>query len=187
MPQYLGFCAIHVAKACHNSQLCMHVFTPTDFSPLISGNPKMVVSHLPVLLPVNIPTSWLYPQNYQWQNGKRYKGKPKRVQSALARRMCHCCTGPPPPPSLQSCIGLLRNFVFVISRNFHEIFNLCSAKIKIILSKFCVLQNFDKIIFNFAEIGGKFCKTQNYENEKFRSNPTPTQSAVCYSPSPSVC
>ena len=32
------------------------------------------------------------------------------------------------------------------------------AKIKIILSKFCVSQNFDKIIFNFAKFEENFAK-----------------------------
>ena len=32
------------------------------------------------------------------QNGKQYKGKPNRVQSALARRMRQGCSGPPTPP-----------------------------------------------------------------------------------------
>ena len=59
---------------------------------------------------------------------ERYKGKPDRVQSALARRMRQGCTSPP-PPLLQSCIGLLRDIVFVILRNFHEIFNLVFREI----------------------------------------------------------
>ena len=57
-----------------------------------------------------IPVCW-QTQNYKWQNGKRYKGKPNRVQSALAQRMRQGCTGPPPPP----------HFVFVISRKFRVI------------------------------------------------------------------
>ena len=85
-----------------------------------------------------IPVCW-QTQNYKWQNGKRYKGKPNRVQSALARRMRQCCTGSPPPPSLQSCIELLRKFIFVISWNFDKIFN-----------------------FVFHEIFLKFRENQNY-------------------------
>ena len=61
---------------------------------------------------------------------------------------------PASPPSLNSCIRLLRNFAFVISQNFHKIFNfvfanisLNFAKIKFILSTFCVSRNVDKIIF----------------------------------------
>ena len=69
-------------------------------------------------------TCGLGPQNYKRQNGKWDKGKPNRVQSELARRMrTRAVLARFPPPSLQSCIGLLRNFIFVISRNFHEIFN----------------------------------------------------------------
>ena len=98
------------------------------------------------------------PQNYRWQNGKQYNSKTNSTQSALARRECQGCTGPP-PPSLHSYIGSLQKFlVFVISRNvckkfyfvFREIFLKfrkvqnyfvkisCFAKFKIILSKFCV-------------------------------------------------
>ena len=81
-----------------------------------------------------------YPQNYKRQNEKRYKGKPNRVQSALARRIRQSCTGPPLPPSLNSCIGLLQNFVFVILQNFHKIFYFVFAKFFSHLKLFC--QNF---------------------------------------------
>ena len=115
---------------------------------------------------------WTAPKNIYYnhriikrQNGKRYKGKPNMVQSALARRIRQGCTGPTPPPSPNSCIGLLRNFVCAISRNFHEIFNFVFAKCslnfvknKIILSKFCVLRNFDKIIFNLAKLKKNLAK-----------------------------
>ena len=40
----------------------------------------------------------------------------------------------PPPHSMQSCIGLLRNFIFVVLRNFHEMFSFCvsqKSKLKI--------------------------------------------------------
>ena len=79
------------------------------------------------------------------------------------------------PPSLNSCIGLLRNFVYVISRNFHEILNIVSAKfssnfakIKIILTKFCVLRNFAKISFNFAKLEENFAKHEIKNFVKFR-------------------
>ena len=118
------------------------------------------------------------------QNGKRYKGKPNMAQSALARRIRQGCC------EISFC---------VISRNFHKIFNFVFAKfssnfakIKIILSKFCVSRNFDKIIFNFAKLEENLAKHAikifaKLRKQKFRSNPTPTQSAICYSPSPSVC
>ena len=42
------------------------------------------------------------------------------------------------------------------------------AKIKIILSKFCVLWNLDKLIFNFAKLEENFTKiSRNYKNENF--------------------
>ena len=79
--------------------------------------------------------------------------------------MCQSCTGPPGPPSLQSCIGLLQKFVFLILRNFHTIFNFVFREIFLefcenqnYLSKFHVLQTFDEIIFNFAKLEEKFTK-----------------------------
>ena len=133
------------------------------------------------------------------QNGKLYKGKPNMVQSALARRVRQGCTGPPPPPHSTPAKGCCEISFFVISRNFHKSFNLVFskfslnlAKIKIILSKFCVSRNFEEIIFNFAKLEGNFTKhkIKNFaklRKQKFCSNPIPTQSAICYSPSPSVC
>ena len=88
----------------------------------------------------NLDFGYYHAQNYKRQNEKRYKGKPNRVQSALARRIRQSCTGPPLPPSLNSCIGLLRNFVFVILQNFHKIFNFVFAKFFSHLKLFC--QNF---------------------------------------------
>ena len=108
------------------------------------------------------------------------KGSRKRVQFALARRVRQGCSLPP-PPSLQSCIGLLQNFVFEFRKIFTKFLISCSAKfflnfakIKIILSKFRVLQNFNKIIFNFAKLEENFTKLKisqlffrNCENKYF--------------------
>ena len=80
-------------------------------------------------------------------------GRQNFAQSALARRMRQGCTGPP-PPSLHSYIGWPRNFSFC---NFAKVlcfaqFSSNFAKFKIILSKCCVLQNFDKYSnFEFQE------------------------------------
>ena len=108
-----------------------------------------------------IPVCW-QTQNYKWQNGKRYKGKPNRVQSALARRMRQGCTGPPPPltPVLHRVAAKLR-FCNLAKFSCFTKFSSNFAKIKIILSKFCVSQKFDKIIFNFAKFEEKFCETRN--------------------------
>ena len=86
-------------------------------------------------------------------------------------------------PSLHSCIGLLQNLVFVISRNFNEIFNFVFCKIFL---KFCKNLNY------FVKLEKNFMKheIQNFaklRKLKFCSISTPTQSAVRYSPSPSVC
>ena len=71
---------------------------------------------------------------------------------------------PPPPPLLQSCIGLLRNLVFVISQNFPEVFNFVFREI--FLEFWENLNYFAKLEENFAkhEIK-KFVKnSQNYKN-----------------------
>ena len=89
------------------------------------------------------------------------------------------CTGPPPPSSLQSCIGLQQNFIFVISRNFHKVFKFVFCKIFLKLRenqnyffKIHVSRNFDKIIFYFAKLEKNLAKhkikiSQNYENKIF--------------------
>ena len=70
-----------------------------------------------------------------------------------------------PPPHLTPAQGCCEISFCVISRNFHEIFNFFFAKFssnfaknKIILSKFCVSRNFDKIIFNFVKLEENFAK-----------------------------
>ena len=81
------------------------------------------------------------------------------------------CTGPP-LPSLYSYIGWLRNFHFCnfekFLRNFEFFakfwifcftkFSSNFEKFKIILSKFCVSPNFDKIILHFAKFEENFAK-----------------------------
>ena len=122
-----------------------------------------------------------------WYNLRQRGGYARAVLARLP---------PPHPTPAQGCCEIL---FCVISRNFHEIFNFCFAKFssnfaknKIILSKFCVSRNFDKIIFNLAKLEKNLAKhkIKNFAKlgkRKFCSNPTPTQSAICYSPSPSVC
>ena len=73
------------------------------------------------------------PQNYRLQNGKQYNSY-NSAQSALARRVRQGCTGSPPPHYSPTPGGCDAKF----SLNF--------AKFKIILSKFRVSQNFEKII-----------------------------------------
>ena len=98
-----------------------------------------------------------FPQNYRWQNGKQYKGKPKRGQSALARRVRQGCTSPPPPLH-HSNMGWLRNSIIQILQTW----------------------NCDKIILNFAKLEENFTKhkiknfgkiSRNYENEIFLQPP----------------
>ena len=98
-----------------------------------------------------IPVCW-QTQNYKWQNGKRYKGKPNRVQSALAQRIlqgCTQCTGPTPPPSPNSWIGLLQNFVLCnfakFSRNF-------LFRFRVIFLKFRENQNYFVKILCFTKV-----------------------------------
>ena len=94
-----------------------------------------------------------------------------REQSVLARRVRQVSTGPP-PPSLHSYIGWLQNSIVKTSRKtkFRQNY---FAKFK---------ENFAKQeIKNLAKILG------DYKNEHFRSHPKPTQSALCYTPSPPVC
>ena len=92
-----------------------------------------------------------------------------REQSALARRVRQGSTAPPPLTPL-----------------LHRV----AAK------QFRITQNFDKTILNFVKFKENSTKheiknltkiKQNYENGHFCSHPTPTQSAVCYTPSPHVC
>ena len=60
------------------------------------------------------------------------------------------------------------------------------------LSKFCVLQNFDKLISCFAKLEENFAKQEikkfrenfaKLQKRKFLSNPTPTQSVFATHPS----
>ena len=106
-----------------------------------------------------------------WYNLRQRGGYARAVLARLP---------PPHPTPAQGCCEI--SFC-VISRNFHQIFNFVIAKfssnfakIKIILSKFCVSRNFDKIIFNFAKLEENFAKhesknfakiSRNYKNENF--------------------
>ena len=110
---------------------------------------------------------WTHPQNYKWQNGKQYKGKPNRVQPVLARRMCQGCTGPPPPltPVLHRVAAKFRfcnfgkfqqNFYFCVSRNFPRI----SQKSKLFCQNFVFREILTKQFFIFQN-WRKICETLN--------------------------
>ena len=92
------------------------------------------------------------------------------------------CTGPPPPHSSPAAENVrfcnFAKFIILCFANFSSKF----TKIKIILSKFRVSLNFDKIIFNFAKFKenlGKheiknFAKiSRNYENKNFAATLLP--------------
>ena len=93
----------------------------------------------------------------------------------------------PPPPlthSTSTYIGWLQNFSFSeFSQKFCEIFNFVFCKI---FQKFQIFLKFRK----FQNSWSKFCVSQKnlqkLRKREFRSHPTPTQSAVCYSPSSPV-
>ena len=74
-------------------------------------------------------------------------------------------SGSPPPPSLHYYIGWFQYFCEIFNFVFHEIFLKFREKIKIILSKFCVSNNFDKIILNLAKFEENFA---NLRERKFR-------------------
>ena len=135
----------------------------------------------------------------KWQNGKQYNRKTNSAQSTLVRWVRQGCTGSSATPLTPLLHRVAAKFLFsYFLKIFAKFFNSCFAKFDIqnYLSKFCASRNFDKIILNFTKFEETFAKleiknvakiSRNYENEKFRSHPTPTQSAVCYSPSPPVC
>ena len=76
------------------------------------------------------------------------------VQSALARSLRQGCTGLPPPltPVLHRAAAKVG---FVISQNFHEIFNFV---FRVIFLEFCENQNYFKIIVNFTKLEENFKK-----------------------------
>ena len=70
-----------------------------------------------------------------------------------------------PPPSLQSCTGLLRNFVFVISRNFvfRKIFLEFCKNQNYFVKISCFVKFWQNIFyFQFREITKKECLQQPY-------------------------
>ena len=104
------------------------------------------------MLTENQKLTVVWSQNYRWQNGKvrfliRLHLKvalPNRIEESSSRR-----EGSRRRQIAKFLISCLAKF----SSNL--------AKFKIVLSKFCETQNFEKIILNFAKCGKIFCETQN--------------------------
>ena len=90
------------------------------------------------------------------------------AQSALARRVHQGCTGSPPTPLTQLLHRVAAKFSFLYFREiFKKFLIFCFAKFssnftkfKIILSKFGVSRNFDKIILNFTKFEENFAKLE---------------------------
>ena len=162
LPWRMGFCGRSMAASILSSLGTVHRGGQTSDGesrpayPLQRYTGPEFESQADPVLIIVLYLKWIYPQNYKRQNGKRYKGRPNMVQSSLARSMRQGCTGPPPP----------------LTPVLHRV----AAKIKIIVSKFCVPRNFDQIIFTFAKLEENFSKNgiKNFaklRKRKFRCNP----------------
>ena len=95
--------------------------------------------------------------------------KTNSAQSVLARRVRQGCTDSPPTPltpllqrvAVKFSFSYFRKiFAKILISGFAEFF-LNFAKFKIILSKICVSQNFDKIVLNVVKFDKNLAKLEN--------------------------